>query len=302
MNVDFIRSVGVARWCLRTAIRQSRKRILGRGIDMRLPTGRTLSIPRTSAIGSEVFVTDADVDQGAEAMLARLCNGGEVFLDVGANIGYYSVYMSPCVARVHAFEPDPRAYAHLETLERRLPNVRTHAVALSDSSGVGSLVCGAGSEVSRLGAAADDGVPTTMRTLDSFGDEFAGRVAAIKIDTEGHDHRVLAGARGVIASDRPLILIETVVSATIVEWADARRYAIGAPIVARPPERPRFRWFSGPDPAPVKMIFLVPQERVPDVSAAAAELYDGAAGYRASLRRFRRHTTMLAQGGPGNGL
>ena len=39
---------------------------------MNLPTGIAFAIPISSASGSEVFVTNADVDWGVEALLARL--------------------------------------------------------------------------------------------------------------------------------------------------------------------------------------------------------------------------------------
>lgn len=90
MNKQFILSVGVLPWVTRTAIRQFTKRVLRRGIRMRLPTGASFSIPRQSHAGSTVYVTQGDVDYGSEALLARLASKQSGFLDAGANIGYYS--------------------------------------------------------------------------------------------------------------------------------------------------------------------------------------------------------------------
>ncbi len=116
MNKPFILSVGVLPWVTRTAIRQFTKRVLRRGIRMRLPTGTSFMIPRNSLAGSTVYITQADVDYGSEALLARLASKRTGFLDVGANIGYYSAYMAPGFSFVYAFEPDARAFEHLVRL------------------------------------------------------------------------------------------------------------------------------------------------------------------------------------------
>jgi hypothetical protein len=67
------------------------------------------------------FVTNADVDWGSEQLLFRLLSGKGAFLDVGAHIGYYSLYMLPRVETVDAFEPDPRVRALLEKTSARSP-------------------------------------------------------------------------------------------------------------------------------------------------------------------------------------
>lgn len=293
MNLEFILSVGIASWFIRTAARQFNKRVLGRGIRMTLPSGTVFSIPKESRIGSAVFVTDADVDWGSEALLARLASRDTGFIDVGANIGYYSAYMASGFSFVYAFEPDNRAYRYLSLLERSLPNLKTFNVAASDTDGAGSLIYGPCSDVSALGNEPGAGTPVQTRTLDSFLPTFSSRIGAIKIDTEGHELAVLAGADALIAQDRPLILLETPIVSPIVEWARQRRYSIGAACRIKRIFAPSFRWFTRPDSARVKMVLLAPAESVPLVTDVVGELYGSPAKYRRSLKRFRARTREL---------
>lgn len=297
MNAEFIVSVGIAPWVLRTFVRQFTKRVLGRGIRMTLPTGSVFPIPRDSRVGSAVYITQADVDYGSEALLARLASRDAGFLDVGANVGYYSAYMAPGFAFVYAFEPDDRAFAHLSQLQRSMPRLTAINAAASDTDGEGRLSHGACSDVSALTDEPSAGTPVRTRTLDSFLSELPGRVGAIKIDTEGHELSVLAGADALIARDRPLILLETLVASPIVDWARPRDYAIGAACRHEGTAGPRFRWFTGPDSARVKMVLLAPRESVAAVDAATDELYGTPAAYRRSLRRFQARTRSLWQAG-----
>lgn len=88
MNWSFIRKVGYNAWAFRTIRRQFRKRVLRTGCRVQLPTGLQFVVPPHSHIGGEVFLTDADVDWGAEALLACLVRPRSLFFDISANIGY----------------------------------------------------------------------------------------------------------------------------------------------------------------------------------------------------------------------
>ena len=121
INTVFIRDVGPLRWAWRTARRQFYKRILCRDHRMQLPTGQWMTLPIVDHFASEAFITNADVDWGSEQLLFSLLGGKGAFLDIGAHIGYYSLYMLPRVEAVYAFEPDPRVRALLEKTSARSP-------------------------------------------------------------------------------------------------------------------------------------------------------------------------------------
>lgn len=295
MNREFIMSVGIAPWIYRTFVRQFNKRLLGRGLRMTLPTGSLFPIPRDSRVGSAVYITQADVDYGSEALLARLAPCDRGFIDVGANVGYYSAYMSPAVAFVCAFEPDERAFPRLEQLQQLLPRLTAIHAAVSDTDGEGRLSYGACSDVSALAKDNATGTPVRTCTLDSMLSALPGRVGTIKIDTEGHELAVLAGAESLVARDRPLILLETPIEQPIVDWAADRGYAVGAACKGKPSVGPVFRWFTNPDTAHVKMVLLAPAEDAAAVTAAAAELYGTPHAYRDALKRFQTRTLELLQ-------
>jgi FkbM family methyltransferase len=134
--------------------------------------------------------------------------------DVGANVGRWSRSLLAQAAgagcahdvRLHAFEPDARAYARLE---QSLAGTRAalNPVALSDRHGkaafhVAGLAAGTNSLHSPLSAPVTTETVRTS-TLDSYAAQ-AGVTgfALVKIDTEGHDLTVLRGARALLAEQR----------------------------------------------------------------------------------------------------
>lgn len=135
-------------------------------------------------------------------------------VDVGANEGITLSVFATRFARVEAFEPNPGLTRRVEPA---LPaNVRLHTVALSSAQGEAELRVPVDAGVLLEGWASLDRpqigdestwrvvrVPT--RTLDSFG---LDEVDLIKIDVEGHELSVLAGARDTILRHRPWLIVE----------------------------------------------------------------------------------------------
>ncbi len=74
INWTFVRQVGFVPWALRYSTRQFQKRILRRDSRLRLPTGGWITLPRQSASATEVYVTNANIDWGAEALFARFAS------------------------------------------------------------------------------------------------------------------------------------------------------------------------------------------------------------------------------------
>ncbi len=140
-----------------------------------------------------------------------LSKGRRVAVDIGANVGLWSMWLVREFAQVHAFEPVPDLAA---ILPWNMPsqNYTLHQYALGEDSGyVVMTVDAAASAYSHVGidGAASSGhtviPPVPMRTLDSFG---LHSVDLLKIDVEGYERRVLLGAEQTIRSCRPMIVIE----------------------------------------------------------------------------------------------
>jgi FkbM family methyltransferase len=148
------------------------------------------------------------------AVLRRLIRPGSRVVDIGANVGFVSYGMS-LDATVEAFEPMPLSLHHLRALARRRTRIHVHGVALSDVPGLATLYIPTTDghpdlEMARLdpptpSAVGFESMTVEVRTLDTYA--FAD-VSLIKIDVEGHERAVLAGAAQTIARERPALMIE----------------------------------------------------------------------------------------------
>lgn len=147
---------------------------------------------------------------------------GDCFLDVGANVGLYTLVAARLIAHaghVHAFEPCTQTFERLRENVRinRLANVSCHRVALSHENAHAELTLAKGgfdawNSLGRpyMGEAAGRETVTTV-TLDAFAQEHGleGRITAIKIDVEGWENQVLAGAGSLLSTpDAPILCIE----------------------------------------------------------------------------------------------
>ncbi len=146
-------------------------------------------------------------------LLRRLCEGKDVVVDVGANIGTYTFFMSRYAKRTIAYEPNPGLAARLANL---FPDVVVRNVALSNHERTLELLVPVsnGRPAHELGSISQgfDGAQDLQRhvvrcvTLDS---EDIGNLGFLKIDVEQHEREVLQGAVGIIRRCRPVIMTET---------------------------------------------------------------------------------------------
>jgi FkbM family methyltransferase len=109
---------------------------------------------------------------------------GDVFYDLGANVGYFSLVAAALGARVVAFEPFPD---NLRLLQRNAEgrDVEVRPVAVSDREGFASFEAGPTSQDGKLGEG-DLTVPTVA--LD-------GDPTFVKVDVEGAELDVVRGMR-----------------------------------------------------------------------------------------------------------
>ncbi len=153
-------------------------------------------------------------------LFARYLREGDVFMDIGAQIGYFSLMARYLVGEkglVIAVEPDPRAAAILERNIRRNSggNIILVPKALADKEGtveLGLTLQMGWSTVSRdpCGATIQNRITVPTSTLDSIAREHAaGRtIRCVKIDVEGLEHKVLAGAEGILKDGRTVFIVE----------------------------------------------------------------------------------------------
>jgi FkbM family methyltransferase len=269
-----MREVGPFQWAFRTVIRQFYKRVLKRDHKMRLPTGEWMTLPISSRFATEAYVTRADVDWGSEKLFDALIDGNGVFLDVGANIGYYSLYFAPRFSAVYSFEPDPRVRLSLEQIVRNNPNIHVIPYAVAATQGKACFVLERDAEVSHLSTDGDNGgeqIEVELTTIDAFASARDLRVEAIKIDVEGHDKEVIEGALTTLMQQTPVVLAESSPDAELFRLASKVGYRVFAYV--RHPET-RQRHFEElvpevPTPGETKMLFLIPAHMIERIKVKA---------------------------------
>ncbi len=156
------------------------------------------------------------------AFLEQCLEQGMTFVDVGANLGLYTLHAAGKVGsggRVIAVEPSGREFERLEANLRLngLANVTPLRYALSDADGLATLhvSCEDHEGLNTLGGFVHDGVTLAReervraRRLDDVLAELGvAKVDAVKIDVEGAEWHVLRGAEGMLSASRPIVMIE----------------------------------------------------------------------------------------------
>jgi FkbM family methyltransferase len=155
----------------------------------------------------------------------RLIEPHWTILDVGANIGFWSVPLARALnesGRLHSFEPVPSNFRFLTANVKAnclAPIVHVHQLGLSDRSGTVKISLRedfvGGSETGNAAIVIDDDdsrfqcVQVEIQTLDALFDSLAiDRLDFMKVDIEGHEHKFLTGAAQTIARFRPILLME----------------------------------------------------------------------------------------------
>lgn len=181
-------------------------------VKVRLANGRDLFVDLRSSIGRGIFATGA-FDMPAIAPALDVLSPGATFIDIGANIGFYSMLALQRVGPnglVVCFEIDERPLTCLRktVLIQGLSNVVIVEAAISDRDGTLSYVAQSESGHNRVNYSGD-GSGIRCITLDSWvSARRLSRVDVIKIDVEGAELAALNGAKRVLQQYRPVVVCE----------------------------------------------------------------------------------------------
>lgn len=162
--------------------------------------------------GKVLRILNGTYEREQTALFEQLLRPGATVLDVGANVGYYTLLASVLVGeggRVHAFEPEPRNAGFLRDHVRinGRGNVTVQQAAVSDRAGTARFDFGSGSGTGHLADAGAIEVRTLR--LDDYCAEHGLAPSALKIDVEGAEMSVLEGARETLARHRPILFLST---------------------------------------------------------------------------------------------
>jgi FkbM family methyltransferase len=265
MPRSWIKAVSNASWkhpAVRRAFEWSAKRIQGQQGTIRQGVGKGLLF---SPGGSNAGYLLGTSEPGVQSAMLALLRPGMTFFDVGANVGFHSTLacrlIDPAQGHVVSFEPLSENIDRIE-INARLNHfacVRVMQVALGLHDGEAKFLL---SEISSRGSLETAGhAPSSpagattvqIRRLDSLmRDAHLPPPDVMKIDVEGAEADVLAGAHETLMRYRPVLMIElhgtNAAVASALEAIDYRASVLGrsgliadvpwdAYIIARPAER-----------------------------------------------------------------
>ncbi len=212
----------VLRWYLKRARHPFKNYIVGHywalfckpRVWVRYDDVSEISVCLADYLQQRIFFEDY-YEQALVAWLKANLSSGDVFWDVGANIGAISLVAARLCRRVVAFEPDPRSLTLLRrhVTANRCSNVDIAALALgamagsamlhqasATNTGMTSLV---NHRASTVGAVA---VPV-VRADDYLREHPDLSPTVIKIDVEGAEEQVIEGARELLGACRPRAIV-----------------------------------------------------------------------------------------------
>lgn len=186
---------------------QLRKRLLPGPRDICVFGGLTLRCYPDSPSAGLIIYCNEFPDYHEMHFMRRYLRPGDGVLDVGANIGVYSLLAASQVGpagRVLAFEPGPEAHRRLtENLRiNRLDNVKVHTCALGDRVGVVDFLnqC---DTTNRMQTAADAGKSVVSVSVARLDDIVEIDCAMGKMDIEGAEPIALRGAERMLKEANP---------------------------------------------------------------------------------------------------
>jgi len=170
----------------------------------------------------DVIIKTGSWEPKLPELLYKYLPDDSVFLDVGANIGYHSLYIASLNPKVTTicFEPHPKICQLLiqNVLINNFTNIIVHNQAVGNATQTLDFYMQTQSSYN-MGLSSifydkyigDDyeKISVNVVTLDSFlNEQLKSKVRVIKIDVQGSEYQVLQGAVNLISQFRPIITFE----------------------------------------------------------------------------------------------
>jgi len=190
-------------------------------LQVRVVGGNTMRVRTDDAVGRALAVSGT-WEPNVTSIFIRDLSPGDVCLDVGAHIGYYTLLASKLVGatgHVYAFEPSPVNYRSLSgnLARNNVANVTASNVAVGASSGQAILHEGPGTNTGRATVTpiSDDDASADRRDVivdvrpieEIVSKDDLPRIRLVKIDVEGSELDVLRSLEPVLAAGQPITLL-----------------------------------------------------------------------------------------------
>ena len=212
MLAEFVYCYLLRPWPLRQLTNWTIRQLLPKQVDIH---GATVVLNPTDPVVSGAL--HFGVYEKAETRFFQsACRDGMTFLDVGANLGYYTALAARAVGpngRVLAVEPDPDSFGYLEQTiaANAVGNVEAFPVAASDAPAMLPLYISTDNRGDNRLYASDEERPQVeieARPLDALlRENKIETVDLIKIDVQGYEPKVIAGLRETIITSPNLTLL-----------------------------------------------------------------------------------------------
>lgn len=192
-----------------------------KGVKMLCPLGDYRVAPIEALNFLDYETTDS-------AMLMRLISSGDCVMDIGANMGWYSINIAKTypLCQVYAFEPIPKTYSFLEKniISNEVKNVTSYNFGLSNERNDLTFYFypegGVNASSANLSERVDSELITChVERLDDFVNEKKLHVDFIKCDVEGAELFVYQGALDILERDQPIVFTEM-----LRKWASKFKY------------------------------------------------------------------------------
>ena len=197
-------------------------------------------------------------------LVQRLLSGDEVFWDVGANVGYFTLVAAAALnhrGRIIAFEPGKNAYARLTENLALNPwrNITAYPLAVTDREGeavlhlAGDIADSSANLYQAAQAQAGSEVCRTVALNHFLRQENLPPPHLIKLDAEGAELAVLKGAQQLIHDSPPLWLME--MEEKNLQAAGASKIEVAQFLTGcgyRAAHLSKGRWYATDDPVGVK--------------------------------------------------
>ena len=176
-----------------------------------------LYIDKDDQVVSQELIQSGKWEPFETKIFKKSIKKGDVVLDIGAHIGYYTLIAAKIVGdkgKVYAFEPDPKNFSLLKKNieENNYKNVVPINKAVSNNNGKIKLYINpANTGDHRIFKSADKrgGIITETITLDDYFKNDI-KIDFIKIDIQGAEHTALLGAKNILRYNKNLKIITEV--------------------------------------------------------------------------------------------
>jgi FkbM family methyltransferase len=165
------------------------------GLEIKVGSYRLLFHP--TSLSTVLWYDSTSRSEDAEFIQAFL-QLGDTYIDVGANIGVTAIPGAIAVGdsgKVIAFEPHPRTVKYLrENISlNKFNNIEVQNCALGDVRGTTYFTNKSSDDMNKVVNTDESNIQVAISLLDSFTEQY-DRISLLKVDAEGYEKFVLAGA------------------------------------------------------------------------------------------------------------